>query len=128
MALLHVLHELSAEHEWQLVVAHFNHRLRGTESDGDERFVKGIAARWGLKFIAARADVRAFARREKTSIEMAARKLRHAFLAHAGKRLKIATVALAHHADDQVELFFLRLLRGSGPQGLAGMKWSSLSP
>jgi tRNA(Ile)-lysidine synthase len=59
---------------------------------------------------------------------MAARKLRHEFFARAAKKRGIRVVALAHHADDQVELFFLRLLRGAGAEGLAGMKWRSLSP
>ena len=59
---------------------------------------------------------------------MAARNLRHEFLAGTAKRLRIKTVALAHHADDRVELFFLRLLRGAGNEGLAGMGWKSLSP
>ena len=59
---------------------------------------------------------------------MAARKLRHEFLARAARQRKIRVVALAHHADDQVELFFLRLLRGAGGEGLAGMKWCSPSP
>jgi tRNA(Ile)-lysidine synthase len=54
--------------------------------------------------------------------------LRHEFLARAARRRRIPVVALAHHADDQVELFFLRLLRGTGAQGLAGMKWSNPSP
>ena len=59
---------------------------------------------------------------------MAAREARHEFLAGTAARLRIPMVALAQHADDQVELFFLRLLRGSGGEGLAGMKWRSPSP
>jgi tRNA(Ile)-lysidine synthase len=59
---------------------------------------------------------------------MAARKLRHEFFARVALEKKIKTVALAHHADDQVELFFLRLLRGAGGEGLGGMKWRSQSP
>jgi len=59
---------------------------------------------------------------------MAARKFRHEFFARAAKKRGIRAVALAHHADDQVELFFLRLLRGAGGNGLAGMKWQSPSP
>jgi tRNA(Ile)-lysidine synthase len=58
---------------------------------------------------------------------MAARRLRHQFLARTARRLKINTVALAHHADDQIELFFLRLLRGSSGEGLAGMQWAGPS-
>src|SRR5207302_6394770 len=79
------------------------------------------------KFVSDLADVRAYASEQKLSIEMAARTLRHRFLAHAASRLSIHTVALAHHADDQVELFFLRLLRGAGGEGLAGMKWQNPS-
>ena len=75
-----------------------------------------------------RADVKEFAKKSKLSVEMAARKLRHEFLARAARKRKIRVVALAHHADDQVELFFLRLLRGAGGEGLAGMKWRSPSP
>jgi tRNA(Ile)-lysidine synthase len=59
---------------------------------------------------------------------MAGRKLRHGFLARTARRLRISTIAMAHHADDQVELFFLRLLRGTGGRGLAGMQWSNPSP
>ena len=65
---------------------------------------------------------------EKLSLEMAARRLRHEFLARTARRLRIRSVALAHHADDQIELFFLRLLRGSGGDGLGGMKWRNPSP
>ena len=59
---------------------------------------------------------------------MAARQLRHGFLARSARLRHIPTVALAHHTDDQLELFFLRLLRGSGGEGLGGMKWRTRSP
>jgi tRNA(Ile)-lysidine synthase len=57
---------------------------------------------------------------------MAGRKLRHEFFARSAAKLRLKTLALAHHADDQVELFFLRLFRGTGPDGLTGMKWTSV--
>lgn len=128
MVLLHVLHELSNKHRWKLAVAHFNHKLRGRSSEADELFVRKSAKKLRLKFISESADVRKFSKQGGLSIEMAARKLRHDFFARAAERLKIPTVALAHHADDQVETFFLRLLRGAGGEGLAGMKWKSKSP
>jgi tRNA(Ile)-lysidine synthase len=81
-----------------------------------------------LPFVAGRGDVPEFARKNGLSVEMAARKLRHDFLAATAAKLRIPTVALAHHTDDQVELFFLRLLRGAGGGGLSGMKWSNASP
>jgi tRNA(Ile)-lysidine synthase len=128
MVLLHVLHLLAPRNRWRISVAHFNHRLRGRASDADERLVRKTAAAMKLRVFAGGADVKAFAAKSKLSLEMAARELRHAFLARTARRQKIKTIALAHHAGDQVELFFLRLLRGTGGDGLAGMKWRSPSP
>lgn len=127
MALLHALHSLAPANDWRLVVAHFNHQLRGKASDGDARFVAARTAKLGLICVTEKGDVRGEARKHGWSIEMAARALRHAFLARTARRLGLGFVALAHHADDQVELFFLRLLRGAGG-GLAGMKWRNVSP
>ena len=128
MVLLDVLDQLRRQQGWRLAVVHFNHRLRGRASDADERWVRREAARRGLPFVSERADVAAYAQRAGCSVEMAARRLRHEFLARAARQLKLRAVALAHHADDQVELFFLRLLRGAGGEGLAGMKFRSQSP
>lgn len=128
MVLLHLLGELSKTYRWRITVAHFNHRLRGRSSDADERLVQNTSATLKLKFVSDRAEVEKFAITNHLSIEMAARKLRHEFLARSAKKLKIKTVVLAHHADDQVELFFLRLLRGAGTEGLSGMSWKSKSP
>jgi tRNA(Ile)-lysidine synthase len=128
MTLLKILHALSGQHHWKLTVAHFNHQLRGQNSDADEKLVRQTAAALKLPFITARAEVRDFAEKSGLSIEMAARKLRHEFFVRAARERNISVVALAHHADDQVELFFLRALRGAGGEGLAGMKWRSPSP
>src|SRR5215472_5483335 len=110
MALLHLLHKLAKTNGWKLTVAHFNHQLRGRSSDADERLVQRTAEKLKLPFICGRADVRKFARAEKLSIEMAARRLRHDFFARSALARRIPSVAMAHHADDQLELFFLRLL------------------
>jgi tRNA(Ile)-lysidine synthase len=128
MVLLHALKKISTLHKWKLALAHFNHQLRGRASDADEKLVRKTAAKMKLPAVVERADVKKFAQKSKLSIEMAARKLRHEFFARAARERKIKIIALAHHADDQVELFFLRLLRGAGGEGLAGMKWRSPSP
>lgn len=128
MTLLHALKSLSQKHKWKIIVAHFNHRLRGRTSDLDEKFVRKTAVKLKLPIVVESADVKSFAKKSKLSIEMAARKLRHEFFARTAKARKIKTIALAHHADDQVELFFLRLLRGTGSEGLSGMKWKTSSP
>ncbi len=128
MVLLFALISLAKKWRWKITVAHFNHQLRGRDSDADERFVRKTAAALKLPFVTGRADVKQFARQSKLSIEMAARKLRHEFFTRVARERKISAVALAHHADDQVELFFLRVLRGAGGEGLAGMKWRAPSP
>ena len=110
MVLLAAMHELAGAAGWKLSVAHFNHQLRGRASAADERFVGQAAGKLGLPFYAGRGAVKSFAKKRGVSIEMAARELRHKFLAQTARRFKCPVVALAHHADDQVELFFLRLL------------------
>ena len=127
MVLLRALNGLRKKNRWKLTVAHFNHQLRGRASDGDERLVHQTAKKMKLPVSVGRGEVKAFAKKRKISVEMAARGMRHEFLARTARRLKIGVIALAHHADDQVELFFLRLLRGAGGEGLAGMKWRSPS-
>ena len=124
MVLLHILHAQG----WKLTIAHYNHQLRGKQSKADEQLVRQTAKNLKLSAVIGRGDVKKFAARTGLSIEMAARQLRHDFLAQAAAKHKIKTIAMAHHADDQVELFFLRLFRGAGGEGLAGMKWKSPSP
>jgi tRNA(Ile)-lysidine synthase len=128
MLLLHVLHSLAKANGWALAVAHFNHRLRGPESDGDEKLVRETAAQLDLPVYCESAHVKKVARQRSMSVEMAARELRHLFLARAAKQFGANKIALAHHADDQMELFFLRLFRGTSGEGIAGMKWSNPSP
>lgn len=128
MVLLRILHELCATHAWRLTIAHLNHRIRGSSSNADERLVRGMAQELRLKLVVERVDVPEFRRVQGVSLEMAARQARHEFLARTAVRLGITSIALGHHADDQLELFFLRLLRGSGGEGLAGMKWRNRSP
>ncbi len=128
LVLLHILVALAPRHHWRLTVAHFNHRLRGQASDADSAWVQRLARRLQLPCIVDSADVATIARRERLSVEMAARQLRHAFLAGAARQAGSQRLALAHQADDQVELFFLRWLRGASPEGLAGMRPLSPSP
>ena len=125
--LLHVLHKLSRRHGWKIQVAHFNHQLRGRAASADERFVRDLSDRLDLPCNWSSGDVCRCATQRGLSIEMAARQLRHAFLAQTARSLNIVKIATAHHADDQIELFLMRLMRGGG-SGLAGMKWINPSP
>ncbi len=128
MVLLRVLLSLAKLNRWKISVAHFNHQLRGAASEADEKLVVQVAKRYRLKVFVGRAEVKTFAQRAHLSIEMAARELRHEFLAGTARRQKLTLIATAHHADDQVELFFLRLFRGAGGAALSGMKSPSPSP
>ncbi len=128
MVLLHVLTKLARASGWQLTVAHFNHKLRGRQADKDEKLVEQTSKQLGLKCVCGCTDVRQFAKQHKLSIETAARTCRHRFLAQTARRLGINTIALGHHADDQVELFFIRLFRGASGAGIAGMHWQNPSP
>jgi tRNA(Ile)-lysidine synthase len=123
MVLLHGFQKLAASNGYSLAVAHFNHQLRGAESDGDEEFVRNAADARRLPFHAGKGDVAGHARTARISIEMAARKLRHDFLLETARKLNCGAIALGHHADDQAETFWMRLLRGDAGIGLAGMRW-----
>lgn len=131
MVLLHSLARLRRKFPWQLTVAHCHHGLRGTDADEDADWVRAQSAALGLPCIVEEVSVRAAAEASRESLEMAARRLRHAFLARSALSVGSADsmeVVLAHHAQDQAELVLLRLLRGAGSEGLAGMKERSPSP
>ncbi len=128
IVLLESLHRLGKRRGWELVVAHFNHGLRGREADRDEEFVRAASRRLGWPVVVGRTSSAGRSQRNRLSLEMAARQARHAFLARAAREVQASTVALAHHADDQAELFLVRLLRGAGSEGLGGMKWAGPSP
>lgn len=122
VALLDILTRWAPEEHWRLSVAHFNHRLRGDEADADEAWVKRLAAQYGLPCLAGRGSVRAQAQKHGVSCEMAGRALRHVFLARAAATSGALRIALGHQADDQAETVLLRLLRGSGGEGLGAMR------
>ena len=114
VALLHLLHVLG----YNCHVVHLNHLLRGDDSEKDQRFVETLAHRLKLPITTMETDVPALASTHSISIEMAGRKARHAFFSS----LPPAPIALGHHANDQVETFLLRLIRGAGRGGLSGMQ------
>ncbi|MEW6388660.1 MAG: tRNA lysidine(34) synthetase TilS [Thermodesulfobacteriota bacterium] len=121
VALLHLLQRLETEWGLALGVGHFDHGLRGEESREDAAFVVGLARELGLPCHSGQGEVRRQAQARKTSLQVAARQLRRQFLQETCRSYSYQKLALGHTADDQVELFFLRLLRGAGPEGLKGM-------
>ena len=121
VSLLHALYRLRQEWDLRLGVAHFDHSLRGEASREEARFVADLARDLELPLHAGEGDVRGLARAQKISLQMAARRLRLGFLDQVRRAHAYDRLALGHTADDQVELFFLRLFRGAGTEGLKGM-------
>jgi len=123
VALLLLLHGLAGPGGFSIAgLAHLNHGLRGEESDGDEAFCRGLAASLGLAIEVGHADAAALARASRTSVEAAARRARYEFFERAATRLGADLVATGHTRDDQAETFLLRVLRGAGASGLAGIR------
>jgi tRNA(Ile)-lysidine synthase len=118
--LLDLLLNLRDETPIEIVVAHFNHKLRPSAND-DAAFAAETARKHGLPFVSGARDVRRYARKHKLNIEEAARELRYAFLRSAARRAGAGKIATGHTLTDQAETMLMRLLRGTGPLGLAGI-------
>ena len=134
VALLRILLDLAPELGIVLSVIHLNHNLRAAESDADEAFVRELSVTHGLEFQSESADVKSYAATEKLSLEAAARHLRYGFFERLLKQGSLDKVATAHTIDDQAETVLLKLVRGAGTRGLAGiypqlnLKHPSLEP
>jgi tRNA(Ile)-lysidine synthase len=103
-------------------IAHCNFQLRGTDSDGDEVFVKKMAVEQGVPFFAKRFDTKTYAETNSLSIQMAARALRYAWFREIAASNGFARIATAHHLNDSVETALLNFVRGTGLVGLSGIK------
>ena len=121
VALLRVLLELRPELGIVLSVAHFHHQIRGAEADADQEFVSDLALQFQLEFHSGSADVPAYAREHKMSLESAARELRHRWFAELLCQEAAGKIATAHTLDDQAETVLMRILRGAGARGMAGI-------
>ncbi|MGH9375314.1 MAG: tRNA lysidine(34) synthetase TilS [Terriglobia bacterium] len=119
--LLDFLKQFARKHGLVLSVVHLNHCLRGADSDADQKFVSEAAARLDLPFIGEQADVGRAARAKGRNVEAAARELRYRFFFSLVHQNRLDKVATAHTANDQAETILLRLIRGSGSRGLAGI-------
>ena len=117
-----VLADLLLKAKVEFVAAHCNFHLRGNESDGDDWFVRKFAENRGIQCFVKHFETEKYAVKYGISIEMAARDLRYAWFEQLRQQLGYDKIAVAHHADDQAETFFINLLRGAGLNGLKGMK------
>src|SRR5215471_2912842 len=101
--LLDFMTALAREVSLKLMLVHFNHSLRGAESDADEQFVRERAGELGLEFLGGRANVGRLARDGRRNLEATARELRYRFFLSLVRQHKVDKVATAHTADDQAE-------------------------
>ena len=118
VALLLALQQLG----YQVEAAHCNFHLRGEESNRDEEFVKQLCKEKNIPIHLAHYDTLAYAQLHKVSIEMAARELRYRYFEQLCEDIGCKTVCIAHHRDDNIETMLLNLFRGTGIQGLTGIR------
>ena len=121
ICLIHVLAALAPIVQAEPVAMYIDHLLRPAETDAEYRYVRQTAASLGIAFESRRVDTREYAKMHKLSLEHAARDLRYDRLRQAAAAVGAQAIATAHTADDQAEEVLLRLLRGAGRKGLAGM-------
>lgn len=119
VSLLLALYELRKLKKLNLrfIIAHYNHDLRGEESETDEQFVKNLAGEFGFELVLGRGEIA-----QKGNLEQNARRARYAFLTQTAENLRAQGVLTAHTLNDQAETFLINLIRGSGLEGLGGMK------
>lgn len=118
VALLRVLAALGCN----CIAAHCNFHLRGDEADRDEAFVRKLCHDIDIELRCTDFDVEAYQKSHGVSTEMACRELRYEWFERQRAALGCSVIAVAHHRDDNIETFFLNLVRGSGITGLAGIK------
>lgn len=121
MCMLHYLRAHGAEGGYALCAAHYNHHIRGAESDRDAAFVARWCGENGVPLTTGEGDVVAEANRRGLGVEEMAREMRYAFLQKAAEETGAQVIATAHNADDNAETLLLHLVRGSGLQGLTGI-------
>ena len=124
MALIDItlqLHPLS-----NIIVAHFDHSLRGEESDGDSEFIADFCHSRNIGFEVEKMDIADLAKTQKMSIEAGARKYRYEFLFRMREKYEAKYILTAHHLDDRIETAVFNLLRGTKLRGIHALSDISL--
>ncbi len=116
--LCHVLHKLKIP----TIAAHLNHNLRGRESNNDQKFVENFCKTHSIPLELKNLDIKSLSQKHKEGLEERGRKERYKLFDKLKQKHKAKYILTAHHADDNIETVILNLVRGSGLDGLAGMK------
>ncbi|PCJ94939.1 MAG: tRNA lysidine(34) synthetase TilS [Flavobacteriaceae bacterium] len=116
-----VLAHLCAAADLDFAIAHCNFKLRGIESEGDEKFVENLAKNLHKEYFITHFNTKEYIERTKSSLQVAARDLRYKWFKELMKKKGYAKLLTAHHADDNLETFLINLSRGTGIDGLTGI-------
>lgn len=122
MCLLHILNTYKEHLKIDLTVAHVNHCLRGAEADEDEDFVRRFCEKLNIEFYSIKADINKLSSEKNISSEMAGRIARYEFFENIKNKTGANKIALAHNANDRAETILMRIMRGTGLDGLVGIK------
>lgn len=120
--LLHVLSKFAKEYNWFIVSAHINHGIRGSEAKRDQDFSEKISKELGVIYETITLSVPDYAIKNKISEETAGRKLRYEFFDNLCQKHNCQKIAVAHNMNDRAETVLINLIRGSGSNGLGGIK------
>lgn len=124
ICLLNILFKLKEDLNIDIGVAHLNHMLRGEDALGDEEYVINTCEKMNISCFVKRMDIETYSKEQKLSCEMAGRNARYDFFDEIMKKEGYSKVATAHNANDQAETILFRLMRGTGLEGLGGIKVS----
>ncbi|GIM30178.1 tRNA(Ile)-lysidine synthase [Clostridium polyendosporum] len=122
MCLLHILYSLKDELDVTVYAAHVNHMLRGDEALADEEYVRDFCENKGISCFVKRVDINEVSKQKGISSEMAGREERYDFFKQLMEQHQLSKVAIAHNANDQAETLLMRIMRGTGLEGLVGIK------
>lgn len=122
ICLLHILNKMKEEFNFILYAAHVNHCLRGEEADKDEEYVKQFCKSLGVECFSRRVDINKLSEERNMSTESVAREARYEFFDELYSSLGAQKIALAHNANDQAETVLMRIIRGTGMEGIIGIK------
>ncbi|MBZ0199077.1 MAG: tRNA lysidine(34) synthetase TilS [Ignavibacteriaceae bacterium] len=119
--LLLLLYKYKKKYNLTIGALHVNHKIRGSDADGDEKYCKGLCTKLDVDFYSIKKDVKSFSNRNKVSLEEAGRIIRYRAFEKIAAAYSYNIIATAHHGSDNVETVLLNLIKGAGLRGLSGI-------
>lgn len=123
VCLLHILKQLESEYNISIYAAHLNHQIRGIEAQKDVMYISQLCDSLGVKFFVKSINVPKYCEENGLSIEEGARKLRYEMFYEIKQKTKSNKIAIGHNLNDQAETILMRMMRGTGLQGLKGIDY-----